>query len=426
MDHTMTSGQFHSLPVGSIFVNREGRQRDTIDDIEGLADSISRLGLIQPIVVTRENVLVAGERRLAACRTLGHTHIACQYTDEVDQHTLHAIELEENIKRKNLEWQEECNAVLQYSELRKLQDPNIKLEEIAEAIGLPLSTFNHYTKVAKELRTGNKLINDVQKFSTALGILERASERRNEEALLELHRIEGTKKEQVAEPPDSILNVNFLEWAMTYTGPKFNFIHCDFPYGIGADKFNQGSAPTHGGYVDTDETYWDLCNCLIHSVSRLCLDSCHFMFWFSMHNYQRTLDLFDEDSDIRLDPFPLVWVKSDNVGILPDPQRGPRRIYETCLFGSLGDRKIVRPTSNVAYLPTDRSQHMSIKPFSVLTTFFRMFVDSSTLMLDPTCGSGSSLRAAEYLAASHVLGLEINKEFAEGANQAMKLFRMKK
>jgi hypothetical protein len=369
-------------------------------------------------------VLVSGERRIVACRQLGHTHIACQYTDEVDEHVLHAIELEENIKRKNLEWKDECEAVLQYSELRRLQDPNIKREEIAEAIGMPITTLNHYTKVARELRQGNELVSAAPKFTTALGIIERASDRKDEAALLELQKVEGAKKED--ELPESVLNVSFLEWAMTYTGPKFNFIHCDFPYGIGADKFNQGSATTHGGYDDTEATYWDLCNCLIHSVSRLCLDSCHFMFWFSMHNYQRTIDHFDEVSDIRFDPFPLIWAKSDNVGILPDPQRGPRRIYETCLFGSLGDRKIVRSISNVAFLPTDRSQHMSIKPFPVLQNFFRMFVDSSTIMLDPTCGSGSSLRAAESLAASHVLGLEINPEFAEGANRALKSFRMKK
>jgi hypothetical protein len=234
------------------------------------------------------------------------------------------------------------------------------------------------------------------------------------------------KKPEPEVAPDSILNVDFKQWAMTYNGPKFNFIHCDFPYGINADKFNQGAAPTHGGYDDSEEVYWDLCHCLIHNLERLATEQCHFMFWFSLHFYADTRDLFHDLTDIRFDPFPLIWVKSDNVGILPDPQRGPRRIYETCLIGSRGDRKIVRPTSNAVYLPSDRSQHMSIKPVPVLQNFFRMFIDSSTLMLDPTCGSGSSLRAAESLGAAKVLGLEVNKEFAEGANRALRLARMGK
>jgi DNA modification methylase len=51
----------------------------------------------------------------------------------------------------------------------------------------------------------------------------------------------------------------------------------------------------------------------------------------------------------------------------------------------------------------------------MLRHFFRMFVDDSTSMLDPTCGSGTALRAANELDAAHVLGLEINPEFAEDA-----------
>lgn len=418
----MTSGNFHSVPIVSVKVNRNGRQRKTLDDIDVLADSIRRLGLIHPVVITREGDLVAGERRLAAITSLGHTHIAVQFVDELDPSTLHAIELEENIKRKNLDWKDECLAVLEYAELRRESTPEISVNDIARSLGMAEPTFRHHESVAREIRSGNEMVISAPKYSTAKGIVHRANERKDEQAIIELHKI--TKIEIKTEEPDSIINADFLQWAATYTGPKFNFIHCDFPYGIGADKFNQGAAPTHGGYTDDEQTYWDLCHCLIHNLDRLCTDSCHFMFWFSMHFYRDTLELFSDMADIHFDPFPLMWTKSDNVGILPDPQRGPRRIYETAFFGSRGDRKIVRPTSNAVYMPSDRSQHMSIKPVPVLTQFFKMFVDSTTLMLDPTCGSGSSIRAAESLGASHVLGLEINKDFAEGAQRALKSFRL--
>ena len=33
-----------------------------------------------------------------------------------------------------------------------------------------------------------------------------------------------------------IITADFTEWAPTYTGQKFAFIHCDFPYGINTDK----------------------------------------------------------------------------------------------------------------------------------------------------------------------------------------------
>jgi DNA modification methylase len=135
-----------------------------------------------------------------------------------------------------------------------------------------------------------------------------------------------------------------------------------------------------------------------------------------MHYYADTIRYFADNSDFIIDPFPLIWLKSDGVGLLPDPQRGPRRIYETCLFGSRGDRKIVSSVANAYAAPTDRAQHMSTKPEPVLRHFFRMFVDENSTVLDPTCGSGSALRAAETLGAAHILGVEINKDFTERAN----------
>jgi site-specific DNA-methyltransferase (adenine-specific) len=66
---------------------------------------------------------------------------------------------------------------------------------------------------------------------------------------------------------------------------------------------------------------------------------------------------------------------------------------------------------------------MSEKPEPMLRHFFGMLVDENTVMLDPTCGSGSSLRAAESLGAKHVLGLELNPEFAALAREALKRSR---
>ena len=112
-------------------------------------------------------------------------------------------------------------------------------------------------------------------------------------------------------------------------------------------------------------------------------------------------------------------MKSDGAGIIPDPQRGPRQVYETCFLGSRGDRKIVRAVANGYSAPTVRDRHMSEKPESVLRHFFSMLVDENTVMLDPTCGSGSALRAAESLGAKYCFGIEINEEFAGIARTAL-------
>jgi ParB-like chromosome segregation protein Spo0J len=48
-----------------------GRPARAPGDVSTLAASISRLGLLCPLVVDPQNVLIAGARRLAACRQAG-------------------------------------------------------------------------------------------------------------------------------------------------------------------------------------------------------------------------------------------------------------------------------------------------------------------------------------------------------------------
>lgn len=58
-----------SLPFDGIIVGF--RYRKDLGDLRPLADSIAEVGLLHPIVVTAEGLLIAGQRRLEACRLLG-------------------------------------------------------------------------------------------------------------------------------------------------------------------------------------------------------------------------------------------------------------------------------------------------------------------------------------------------------------------
>lgn len=51
------------------------RIREDMGDIQSLAESIEDLGLLHPIVVTPEGLLLTGERRLRAAKLLGWTEI---------------------------------------------------------------------------------------------------------------------------------------------------------------------------------------------------------------------------------------------------------------------------------------------------------------------------------------------------------------
>jgi len=405
-----------SFPIASIIIERDRRIRREVkaEIIADIAESISRIGLINPITIDHNGVLIAGETRLRAAISLGWTAIDVNFREDLSETDALSIELEENVKRRDLDWKDQCDALLRFHNLQKQLHPEgWTQEQTAAEIGLAKSTVASQLKVAREIATGNERVLASKEYSTALNITVRMEQRKAADELALIHGSRG----QGLRPEIPILNVDFLEWVESYYGPPFNLISCDFPYGIDADKFNQGSAETRGGYEDSEDTYWRLVAGLTDNKERLCGDSCHILFWFSMRHYTKTLEALSQH--FWVDPYPLVWFKSCNTGTLPDPSRGPRRVYEVAFLCSHGDRKIIQAVSNVFPAPVVRSaDHMSEKSQIMQEHFFRMFVDGNTRLLDPTCGSGSSLRAADRLGAESVLGLERDPEFARLAGEA--------
>lgn len=87
------------LPVADVRVRP--RRRKDLGDIDALAASIERLGLLHPIVVLPDNTLAVGERRLAAYRKLGRDSIPANVAKSlVDASRFLEAERDENTCRK--------------------------------------------------------------------------------------------------------------------------------------------------------------------------------------------------------------------------------------------------------------------------------------------------------------------------------------
>lgn len=77
--------------------------RHKVRDTEELAKSIQQKGLLQPILVRTLDghfEIVAGNRRLCACKALGWKKIACHII-EFDEKQAFEVSLVENIQRKS-------------------------------------------------------------------------------------------------------------------------------------------------------------------------------------------------------------------------------------------------------------------------------------------------------------------------------------
>lgn len=79
------------------------RHRVDLGDLSDLAASISIHGLMHPVVVTEDGRLIAGQRRLEACRSLGWTEIPVKFiTDVSSAAQLLEMERDENTCRKEM------------------------------------------------------------------------------------------------------------------------------------------------------------------------------------------------------------------------------------------------------------------------------------------------------------------------------------
>ena len=90
-----------TVDVSAVVVN--GRHRQDLGKLSDLMESIQRVGLLHPPVVTRDLHLIAGQRRLEACRKLGWKTVPVRIADDLTSAAdLLAAERDENTCRKDM------------------------------------------------------------------------------------------------------------------------------------------------------------------------------------------------------------------------------------------------------------------------------------------------------------------------------------
>lgn len=473
----MTDALLDTVPisvvaVAEIIVPPDRQRRDAKAD-EALLNSIRTVGLINPIIIRENLTLVAGERRLNAFKQLGRASIPARFFEALSPLAAFLIELQENMARKQLTWQEEVKAIAAFHEMRLASFAGWTVQGTASDIGISTPVTYRMLAVAKYLDDPD--VNGAATFAGAMNLIEARADRslaaasargllvgsalslslpprinpdatREEktQALLDsmtdnleetafqtgdvLDKLErgdlaakalraAAEVERTTSDDNRILHGSFLEWAPNYTGPRFDVIHCDFPYGKGYSGSNTrktGRATSVPTYGDQADIYFALVECFLAEQERFALPEAHCIFWFDMMHYCWTVEQFKAAGWSLVQPFPLVWTKSYQ-GVASDTARRPRHCYETALLFSLGDRKLRNLDKDHFEEQVDEKLHMSQKPIKMLKHFLNLVVDEHTAVLDPTCGSGTGLAAAGQLGANRLLGIEIEESNADVA-----------
>ena len=103
---TVKQPQMELIPIHAVRPNPyQPRKYFSDEAISDLADSIRQVGLLQPINVRRVAAgyeLIAGERRLRACKMAGLTEIKAIILDGAYDRDIAMIAMIENLQRENL------------------------------------------------------------------------------------------------------------------------------------------------------------------------------------------------------------------------------------------------------------------------------------------------------------------------------------
>lgn len=109
------------------------RVRDEYGDMEALADSIKEHGLLHPIVVDSDYNLIAGCRRLLACERIGMKEIEAKVLEDISEKELRILELEENIRRKDLTELEKSKNLVELAEIKE-QELKEKVKVLTDSV----------------------------------------------------------------------------------------------------------------------------------------------------------------------------------------------------------------------------------------------------------------------------------------------------
>ena len=135
-------GETVLVQISEIKIN-PGRREAKTEDIRELADSISEVGLLNPITVDCGHILIAGLHRLEAAKLLGWTEIECTVSG-LEGLQAELAEIDENFVRAELSPMDYGDLLLRRKEIYEALHPETKVG-IAQAAGMNRAVGNNVT-----------------------------------------------------------------------------------------------------------------------------------------------------------------------------------------------------------------------------------------------------------------------------------------
>lgn len=380
------------------------RWRKEMGDVRELAESIKTKGQIHPILLDRENNLVCGGRRLAACITAG-IDVKAAYTHLVDPLILRELELEENLRRKNFTPGEEVLAVQELHSLKISQHGQASsgkkggwtLDQTAELVGKTRGSVISDLQMAEAVKAFPELMKAKKKnvITKAMKGMERL-----QNSIAGLAKHEEAVKANVEKY--HIYHGDSLAFMKQMESKSVDILFTDPMYGIEADKNAIGVGGVTGGVTSAGFMLDDSADPALAFLATLAKESFRFTtdkahgYVFvgpEFFNFVRQLFL---DAGWLVFHKPIIWIKSSS-GQSNMPSCWPASCYEMALYIRKYESRLVKEGQpdwvECPMVNPSVKIHPYEKPIKLVENLLERVAFPGQKLYDPCMGSGAIVEA---------------------------------
>jgi DNA modification methylase len=408
------------VPIDDIIM--KDRAREDYGDLDALQASMAKYGQLHPIVITEDKHLVAGGRRYSAAILLGWDDIEVKYFEGLTPLERKEIELEENLIRKDLEWQETVNLRKSINELKgeiaKEKGESWKVEDTAKVLDVSRQALQEDLDLAKSMEEFPDVVKCKTKkeAKTKARRLKRAQSRAIQNEIF--HAQVQTKDEMLG-----IKHGDCLEILKSIPSHSVDLIISDPPFGIDFDQKerNDQFITTYGEVEDTTNIVRDIVEPSIEECARILKPGCHMYLFFGVQHAFQVYMALEATFILKTQKTPLFWLKGSGENYKPyhrftvnyesfyfswkaKEDENPNIKYEqkefnkthTCTFPYQGK--------------TGKKEHPAQKPIALYRDLLELSSQENDIVLDPFLGSGISLVAAKQM-GRRVIGIEQHEDW---------------
>ena len=403
------------------------RFRKDHGDLTELKDSILRFGLLHPVILDENNVLIAGGRRLAAMKDAGLEITEFKRVEDLEELEKAEIELEENIQRKDLTWQEEAKAKQRIHLIKQALYGVAERKQPSLGVGkegwgirdTAIALDESKSQVARDLELARGLTEypELAHEKTASGAARRLKYLRQKNLRVEIaNRTAAT----LGAGPRCILKGDCIDQMAAMPEEVVDLIVTDPPYGIDLNKQAFAKASwSREGFADEAEATIKMLGLAFKQMYRVLKPDCHCYVFFGIVHYQRIKEQLIAAGFV-VENVPLVWSKMKWKTKSMNPETKFSNSWEPIFFCSKGVRSFSRlgPSNLFEVDPVVgiHKRHPTEKPVELAKALVELSSTENEIVFDPFCGSGAILEAAVVLNRTP-LGVELDDEFAAIATE---------